>query len=258
MAGAAITPLARQRGGERPAGTTMTAVAVVLAALAVWLWTGPDPATARLRRVEHRHSPPRRSPSPYARLTAAYRLSKRTAAWQTASIELCQALASELAAGRTAGEALARAVPAAGFPDPVALRPLVAAARDGGDIPAALLAVAPEKGGEAFRGLAACWRVSVTTGAGLSVLVDRVAASLREAQAHRQDLAAQLAGPRATARLLACLPALGLLMAAGLGMSPLDFLFGSPAGLGCLASGLTLDACGLWWTNRLVTRARQA
>ncbi|MEV7009564.1 type II secretion system F family protein [Streptosporangium sp. NPDC051022] len=179
------------------------------------------------------------------------------AAWQTASIELCHGLAAELAAGRTAGEALARAASATDFPDPVALRPLVAAARDGGDIPTTLLAVAPEKGGEAFRELAACWRVSMTTGAGLAGLVDRVAASLREAQAHHQDLAAQLAGPRATARLLAFLPALGLLMAAGLGMSPLDFLFGSTAGIGCLAAGLALDGCGLWWTNRLVTRAQQ-
>ncbi|WP_271216217.1 type II secretion system F family protein [Streptosporangium carneum] len=231
---------------------------MVLTAVAVWLWTGPDPATARLRWAERRHPHSHRSRSLRTRFTAGSRPSKRVAAWQAASIELCQGLAAELAAGRTAGEALARAVSVADFPDSVALRPLVAAARDGGDIPAALLAAAPEKGGEAFRELAACWRVSLTTGAALSVLVDRVAASLREAQAHRQDLAAQLAGPRATARLLAFLPALALLMAAGLGMSPLGFLLGGPAGLGCLAAGLALDGCGLWWTHRLVTRVRHA
>ncbi|GAA4236520.1 tight adherence protein B [Streptosporangium album] len=234
----------------------MTAVAVLLATLAVWLWAGPDPGTARLRRMRHRSrggSRPLR-----ARIAGRSRPSKRAAAWRAASIELCQGLAAELAAGRTAGEALARAVSAAGFPDPVALRPLIAAARDGGDVPAALLAAAPEQGGEAFRRLAACWQVSVTVGAALSVLVDRVAASLREAQAHRQDVAGQLAGPRATARLLAGLPALGLLMAAGLGMRPLHFLFGSPVGAACLALGLALDGCGLWWTHHLVTRARQS
>ncbi|MEV8636731.1 type II secretion system F family protein [Streptosporangium sp. NPDC051023] len=238
----------------------MTTAAVFLAAVAAWLWSGPGPATARLWRARerHPHSPPRRSRPLRTRFTDASRPSRRAAAWQAASVELCQGLAAELAAGRTAGEALARAVSAVDFPDPVALRPLIAAARDGGDIPAALLTVTPERGGEAFRELAACWRVSVTTGAGLSVLVDRVAVSLREAQAHRQDLAAQLAGPRATARLLAFLPALGLLMAAGLGMSPLDFLFGGPAGVGCLFSGLALDGCGLWWTNHLVARAQQA
>ncbi|MFD0890176.1 type II secretion system F family protein, partial [Streptosporangium algeriense] len=147
---------------------------------------------------------------------------------------------------------------AADLPDPVAVRPLVVVARDGGDIPSALLAVAPDKGGEAFHDLAACWRVSVTTGAALSVLVDRVAASLGQERSHRQDLAAQLAGARATARLLAFLPVLGLLMATGLGMNPLGFLFGGPAGVGCLLTGLALDGCGLWWTNRLVARAQRS
>ncbi|SNS93006.1 tight adherence protein B [Streptosporangium subroseum] len=235
----------------------MTVMALILATLAVWLWTGSDPGAARLRWMWAQHRGSGESRSLRERFTGRSRPSKRTHAWRTASIELCQAFAAELAAGRTAGEALARAVPAAEFPDSLALRPLIAAARDGGDVPAALLAVAPERGGEAFRRLAACWKVSMTAGAGLALLVDRVADSLREAQAHRQDVAAQLAGPRATARLLAGLPVLGLLMAAGLGMRPLHFLLGSPAGAGCLLLGLALDACGLWWTHRLVTRAEE-
>ena len=53
------------------------------------------------------------------------------------------------------------------------------------------------------------------------------------------------------------LPVLGLLMAAGLGMRPLHFLFGSPAGVGCLVLGLALEPCGLWWTHRLVTHAEE-
>ncbi|GAA3164642.1 hypothetical protein GCM10010466_64450 [Planomonospora alba] len=180
---------------------------------------------------------------------------RRAAAWREASLELCQGLAAELAAGRTANEALARVVPAVAFPDPAAGRALAAAARDGGDVPAALLAVAPDRGGEGLRRLAACWRAGVTVGGGLVVLVDRVAASLREAEAHRQEVAAQLAGPRATARMLAALPVLGLLMAAGLGMRPLDFLFGGPVGAACLVLGVALDCCGLWWTHRLAARA---
>ncbi|GHH71722.1 hypothetical protein GCM10017673_25630 [Streptosporangium violaceochromogenes] len=233
----------------------MTVTAIFLAALTVWLWTGPAPGTARLLRMGHPARAEARSPR--ERFTGFSHAAKRTAAWRAASIELCQGLAAELAAGRSAGEALARAVAASDFPDPVSLRPLLAAARDGGDIPAALLAVAPERGGEAFRRLAACWRVGMTAGAGLSLLVDRVAGSLREAEAHRQDVASQLAGPRATARLLVGLPLLGLLMAAGLGMNPLAFLLGSPAGLLCLIIGLALDGCGLWWTHRLVTRAQR-
>ncbi|MFI7533791.1 type II secretion system F family protein [Streptosporangium sp. NPDC049376] len=238
----------------------MTVAAVLLAALSGWLWTGADQATARLLRAGSDRRRPagrsRRPGSPLGLLLDSLP-SRRARAWRIASIELCRGLAAELAAGRTAGEALARAVSATDLPDPAVARPLAAVARDGGDVPSALLAVAPEQGGEAFHDLAACWRVSTTTGAALSVLVDRVAASLGEARSHRQDLAAQLAGARATARLLAFLPALGLLMATGLGMDPLGFLFGGPAGAGCLLAGLALDGCGLWWTNRLVARAQR-
>ncbi|GIH80385.1 type II secretion system F family protein [Planobispora longispora] len=237
----------------------MTAAAMALAVLAAWLWAGPGAGAVRLERLSR---PGRRAAEEMNRLRQSLagfsRPSRRAEAWRVASIELCQGLSAELAAGRTAGEALTRAVSAVAFPDPQALRPAVAAARDGGDVPAALLAAAPERGGEGLHRLAACWRAGVTVGGGLSVLIDRVAVSLREAELHRKDVAAQLAGARATARLLAGLPALGLLMGAGLGMRPLDFLFGGPVGMACLAAGVALDGCGLWWTRRLIIRAERA
>ncbi|GII01571.1 type II secretion system F family protein [Planobispora takensis] len=231
--------------------------AVILAALAAWLWTGPDSGTARLERLRlRRHGPD--GPRDLLRwITRFTRPSRQAEAWRASSVELCQVLAAELAAGRTAGEALSRAVSSMEFPDPMVMRPVIAVARDGGDVSEALLAAAPERGGEGLQRLAACWRAAATVGGGFSALVDRVAASLREAEAHRRDVAAQLAGPRATARLLAGLPALGLLMATGLGMRPLDFLLGGPAGAACLIVGVALDGCGLWWTRFLVTRAEQ-
>jgi tight adherence protein B len=58
--------------------------------------------------------------------------------------------------------------------------------------------------------------------------------------------------------MLAGLPLLGLLMGVGLGMDPLSFLFGSPAGYACLLVGVLLDATGFWWTHHLVTRAEGA
>ncbi|GIH22508.1 hypothetical protein Aph01nite_08180 [Acrocarpospora phusangensis] len=165
---------------------------------------------------------------------------------------------AELTAGRTPGDALSRAISSIDAPDPAALKPVAVVAHDGGDVAAALLRAAPPAGGEGLARLAACWQISVTVGGGLASLVERVGTSLREMEAHRQDVSAQLAGPRATARLLAGLPALGLLMAAGLGMEPLPFLFGTPAGFACLLTGLALDATGLWWTNRLVLKAEAA
>ena len=63
------------------------------------------------------------------------------------------------------------------------------------------------------------------------------------------------AGPRATARLLAGLPFLGLIMAAVLGADPLAFLFGTLPGLACLLAGVGLNATGALWTHRLARNA---
>lgn len=234
----------------------MAVTAVLAAGLAAWVWTGPGAAAVRLDRFVR--APGGTSGRRWRTLLDRPRPGRTAAAWRLASIELCQGIVAELAVGRTPGDALVRAISSVDAPDPAALRQVAVAARDGGDIPAALLRMVPPQGGEGLVRLAACWRVSLTVGGGLTALVERVGVSLREAEAHRQDVAAQLAGPRATARLLAVLPLLGLLMAAGLGMSPLSFLFGSPAGIGCLAVGLALDAAGVWWTQRLVERAEGA
>jgi len=236
--------------------TTECLIAALSTALAVWLWTGPDVATLRLHRlISQQEDLPW-----YALRSALIRPSRarRAEVWRRASIELCQALSAELSAGRTPGEALSRAIPVVDFPEPDLLRPVLAAARDGGDVPAALMAAAPAQGGEGLHRLAACWDVSLRVGAGLAALVERVASTLRTAQIHRNDVTAQLAGPRATARMLAVLPALGLGMGAALGMRPLTFLFGSLPGLLCLLAGIALDACGLWWTHRMATRATAA
>lgn len=233
-------------------------VAVSLAVAAALMWTGPDPETLRLLRLA---GPRRRA---HRRLTASVvRLARRpsrarqAAAWRKASIELCHAIVAELATGRPPGDALSQAVSCVEPPDPGVLRPVIATARDGGDVATALERAAPESGGEGLLRLAACWRVGLSVGGGLAALVEQVGASLRETEAHRGDVAAQLAGPRSTARLLAGLPVLGLLLAAGLGLRPLSFLLGSPAGLACLAAGVLLDLTGVWWTDRLVARAQR-
>ncbi|MFD9941479.1 type II secretion system F family protein [Nonomuraea sp. NPDC059023] len=230
--------------------------ALVVAAIAVggfvWVWSGfRHAAEVRLARVLGRGSGSRLR---WAWITRLVRRRRPVAdEWHRASIELCHALSAELVAGRTAGEALARAIASVDVPGD--LREVTAAARDGGDVAAALVAAAPEQGGEGLRRLAACWSVGVGVGAGMAALVERVAHALRAAQAHRQDVAAQLAGPRTTARLLAGLPVLGVGMAAAMGMRPLDFLFGGVPGLACLGAGVLLDLGGLWWTGRMARAA---
>ncbi|GAA3662045.1 hypothetical protein GCM10022224_027170 [Nonomuraea antimicrobica] len=234
---------------------TNALISALSTACAIWLWTGPTTATTRLSHLLTSSTPAPTWPS-LSKLLTRPSPTRRADAWRRASIELCQSLSAELSAGRTPGEAMTRAISAVDLPDPDLLRSVIAAARDGGDVAAALTTAAPLQGGEGLRQLAACWEVGTTVGAGMASLIDRVAQTLRAAQAHRQDVAAQLAGPRTTARMLAVLPALGLLMAGALNMHPLEFLFGSIPGFMCLIAGVSLDACGLWWTNRMATQAQ--
>lgn len=68
----------------------------------------------------------------------------------------------------------------------------------------------------------------------------------------RRELDTQLAGPKSSARVLAALPIIGLLLGSGLGASPLSWLTSTPIGLGVLLAGLTVEAVGLWWVSRLM------
>lgn len=175
---------------------------------------------------------------------------------------LCAAVAGELRAGRPPEAVLTEAVDrlrntdtAAGWS---ALTPLLAAARFGGDVPAALRHAARRSGAAGLSAVAACWEVAVDKGAGLADGLDRVAASLRLERAQREDLRGQLAGPKATAVMLALLPAFGVLLGASLGADPLRVLFRTPVGLVCLAVGAALEWAGLAWTARIVRSAEGA
>ncbi|BCL22015.1 membrane protein [Streptomyces tuirus] len=174
-----------------------------------------------------------------------------------AVIALCGALAGEVRAGRQPGEGLLRAArDCGGLADAQAT--VLAAARFGGDVPDALATAARQPGAEGLKGLAACWRVAVDQGAGLAAGLDRLAAALRAERDQRSDLRAQLAGARATAVMLAGLPALGLLIGTALGADPLHVLLHTGAGLGCLAAGGALEGAGLWWVQRIVRGAETA
>ncbi len=119
--------------------------------------------------------------------------------------------------------------------------------------PATALTPGPP-GAEGLMALAACWRVSQSSGSSLGVGVARLANGLAADDRCRAEVDAQLAGPRASAAVLATLPLLAMMMAAGLGAAPVSF-FRTPAGTGCLVVGLALDVLGLGWTRRLAAAA---
>lgn len=188
------------------------------------------------------------------RALARRRQSAETDRERTTALDALALLAADLRAGRTPAEALAAAASVARGPTGRALAAAATAARLGGDVPAAL-----DLPGSAvpavLPGLAACWRVCHDAGSGLARAVERLEEGLRAAEAQRRAVTAELAGPTATAQLLAVLPVGGIALAAGLGADPLRFLFHTPLGLGCLVLGLLLDAAGVLWTRRLAAGA---
>ncbi len=165
-----------------------------------------------------------------------------------AAIELVAAFAAELRAGQPVRQAFVRAQQSS--PGGVGAQ-VVAVAELGGDVPRALEVAAAQGELPVLRSLAALWRVAEGSGAGLAQAADRLAIAQSQAELARAELSAQLAGPRATARVLAGLPILGMLLGSGLGASPLAWLFGSPWGWLVLVLGCALEAVGLWWIARL-------
>ena len=234
----------------------MTAVwpAVALAGVAVWLAAAPSRAAFRLR-VLLGAAVPTLPGSSVRSLTEALRELRRSRHRihdrRVAVIELCDGIGAELAAGRPPAAALANA---AGVVD-AELRVALESARHGGDVAAELDRLAELPGAAGLRLLAGCWRIGAERGGMFGGVIADLACALRDEQAHRAEVTAQLAGPRATARLLAMLPLLGLMMGAALGARPLSFLFGSLPGLTCLLIGVGLDVLGLWWTRRLAAGA---
>ncbi|KOX13172.1 type II secretion system F family protein [Nocardiopsis sp. NRRL B-16309] len=207
-------------------------------------------ATVLPPRTRPHGDPLRRLRSTGRRLWNAGRGSMRSAgaregtARRQAVTALCRVLATELRAGQPPREALrlsgAEAGPAlADVTDAESLRS--AAGRD------------PDLRGLGY--LAVCWEVAADTGARLADVVDTLAEGLTEQEEQRAEAAARTAGPRTTAMVLSGLPLVGLLMASGLGGSPLAFLFTTPLGLACLVLGVALDLLGAWWTLRMVRSA---
>jgi tight adherence protein B len=187
-----------------------------------------------------------------ARGVRARRLAAAAARDEQAWVELLGALVLELRGGRAPAAALvasaaALPVPARAGPLMVALRPALRAAGLPGDVAGALSRARPPP----LRMLGAAWAVSARTGAPLAGVLDRLVTGARADRAVRHAREAALAAPRASARLLAGLPLLGVLMAAGLGAKPMAFLLHEPAGEACLVVGVLLDLAALTWTARL-------
>jgi len=168
-----------------------------------------------------------------------------------ALIELADALTAELRAGAAPRDALWRAAR-----DEPRFATVAAAARSpAGDVVSALHGLAILPGGPAAADLATAWAVCEATGGRLAPPVARLAIGWRDEEQVRREVSAQLAGPRATAVLLAGLPPVGLAMGAALGADPIALMRQPSMVLVVAVPGLLLEVAGLLWTARITRRA---
>jgi len=190
-----------------------------------------------------------------SRVQTGRQRARAVAADRAGTLESLAVLAAELRAGRPAAWALQGCAEVAVGPTAEALNSAAGAARTGGDVPGALLAPYGSSVPEVLRGLAACWTVCTELGHGLAAAVERLEQGVRAVEEQRRAVEAELAGPRATALLLAGLPLAGLGLSAALGADPVQILLHTPIGIACLLAGLTADLLGVLWTRALVARA---
>ena len=105
----------------------------------------------------------------------------------------------------------------------------------------------------------AAGRLADQTGAPLADLLERIEADARAADRGLAAAAAQAAGARATAWLLAALPLGGIGLGYGIGVDPVAVLLHTPVGAGSAVAAVVLQVGGLLWAERLgVTPGRAA
>jgi len=189
-------------------------------------------------------------------LATAVRLAVSHARWRAAIgvrrsvTDACGALAAQVRVGRAPAEALITAAE-----DCPILTQAASAQRIGGDVVAIWEAQSRRRGCGGLTDLARAWAVSTRTGAPMAATLELVADGMAREEAVRTVVAGELAGPRATGKIMAVLPLAGLALGYALGGDPVGFLLGGFVGWGCLIGGALLAAAGVLWVEALARHA---
>jgi tight adherence protein B len=158
------------------------------------------------------------------------------------------AIADEYAAGATSATAFSAAArTAARYRD--ALMHAARLASAGEEVSAALAA------DSALSGLSVACAVAGQAGTPLATVLHTVRADLLADHEVRRAVQTALAGPRASATLLALLPVVGIAMGIGMGADPVRVLLHTAPGMIAATLGVLLDLGGMLWTFALARRA---
>lgn len=161
-------------------------------------------------------------------------------------------LAAELRAGLLPARSLAGL--AGDFPF---LGPAARAASSGGDVAAALRDAGRVRGHEALGEVAAGWQVADRAGAPLAAVLGRVEQAAREDREIDREVQSGVGPARATGRLMAVLPIVGLTLGSGLGGDPVAVLTGTWIGALCCAAGCLLACAGVAWVEHIAATAER-
>lgn len=121
-----------------------------------------------------------------------------------------------------------------------------------GSVPAVLLERAGRPATDAA--IVAC-RLADSCGVPVADVLRECAAGVAEAESAAAERRRALAGPAATARLLAWLPLVSLLLSTAIGVDAIAVAADGAAGTMSVAAGIALVAVGRWWSARLVRAA---
>ena len=166
-----------------------------------------------------------------------------------------EVLIGELRVGSHPSRAFAVAAAESGGPVGLSLQQVAARSRLGADVAAGLIAAERDSAVPAYwLRLAVFWELAAQRGLARSVLMQAAHHDIVDRQRFTERIRAALAGARATAVILAALPALGVILGQFIGAHPVRFLLGGGLGGVLLVIGVALIAAGLAWADRITRR----
>lgn len=103
--------------------------------------------------------------------------------------------------------------------------------------------------------LDAIWNLAMSSGGAVSGAIQSLGETFSKTARHERDVELAFAGPKATAKLVAWLPGVGLLLAQLFGLAPVNTIFTNPLAFGCVVLGALLMLAGHRWSRSIILKA---